>query len=254
MAASYLPEDLARSLLRHLRVEQPVDLELVAFATGLSIRRESPTSFEGALTRIPGQAQGVVVVRRGSRGWGRERFTIAHEIGHYLLPGHGSTVCSGDAGMVLRAYGGDEQEVAANRFAAELLLPAAEVVPLVQKQRLSVAIVKSIAQKFSASLTVAAFQCMEVTEEICAAVVSVDGIRRSYRPSRAWNYFLPVGGMLDQRSVAARLGFEDATDAAEVPAIAWTTSKSMAPGAKLFENSIYLAPHSMTLSILTAIR
>lgn len=253
MAASRLPEDLARSLLRQLRVKQPVDLELVAFATGLSIRREDPNSFEGALTRIRGQAQGVVVVRRGSRGWGRERFTIAHEIGHYVLPRHGSIVCGGE-GMMLRSRAGDEHEVAANRFAAELLLPAAEVVPLVRKQLLSIEIVRSIAHKFSASLTAAAFQCMEVTEESCAAVVSVDGIRRSYRPSRAWNYFLPVGGMLDHRSVAARLGFEDASDAAEVPAIAWTTSNSMAPGAKLFENSIYLPPYSMTLSILTAIK
>lgn len=251
MAASRLPEELARSLLRQLRVKQPVDLELVAFATGLRIRREKATSFEGALTRIPGQAQGVVVLRRGSRGWGRERFTIAHELGHYLLPGHGSMVCS--EGMMLRSLAGDEHEVAANRFAAELLLPAAEVVPLVRKQRLSVEIVRSTAHRFSASLTAAAFQCVEVKEESCAAVVSIDGIRHSYRPSRAWNYFIPVGEMLDGRSVAARLGFEEASAAAEVPAVAWTTSKRIAPGAKFLEDSIYLPPHNMTLSILTAI-
>ena len=154
---------------------------------------------------------------------------------------------------MLRSPAGDEHEVAANRFAAELLLPAAEVVPLVRNQPLSVEIVRSIAHRFSASLTAAAFQCVEVKEESCAAVVSIDGIRHSYRPSRAWNYFIPVGEMLDDRSVAAGLGFEEGSAAAEVPAFAWTTSKRIAPGAKFLEDSIYLPPHNMTLSILTAI-
>jgi hypothetical protein len=249
VAASRLPEQLARSLLRKLRIRQPVDLEMVAPAIGLCIRREKSTGFEGALTRIPGRALGVVVVRRGQQGSGRERFTIAHEIGHYLLPGHGSAVCSG---MLLRGRrGGDEQEVAANRFAAELLLPAAEVMPILRKRPLSVAVVKLIAQKFSASLTAAAFQCVEVTGESCAAVVSIGGIRRYYKTSRTWRYVIAVGRKIDDRSVAARLGFETSA-AAEVPAIAWTTSKSAAPGARLVENSIYLAPYNMTLSILTA--
>lgn len=252
MADSCLPEDLARSLLRHLRVEQPVDLELVAYATGLSIRRENPTSFEGALTRIPGQAQGVVVVRRGSRGWGRERFTIAHEIGHYVLPGHGSLVCSAEQ-MASHGRAGDEHEVAANRFAAELLLPAAEVSLMVRKQMLTLEIVRSIAHKFCVSLTAAAFQCMDVTDECCAAVVSIDGIRRFFRASTAWGYFIPIRRRLDDKTAAVRLGFEETSVTAEVPAIAWATSDKMEPGARLIERSIYLPPHNMTLSLLTAI-
>ena len=100
------PEDFARALLSRLEIQQPADLELVASAIGLRIRKVNSTGFEGTMRRMPGRALGIVAVRAGIRGIGRERFTIAHEIGHYVLPGHGTmiSVCRADGiGAQLRA-------------------------------------------------------------------------------------------------------------------------------------------------------
>ncbi len=47
----------------------------------------------------------------------RQRFTIAHELGHFML-GHGSGMCKDDG--VIR---GRDKEFHANHFAAELLMP-----------------------------------------------------------------------------------------------------------------------------------
>jgi Zn-dependent peptidase ImmA (M78 family) len=53
----------------------------------------------------------------------RTRFTVAHELGHFLL-GHKNVPRDTSATM---SRSRDPKEVAANRFAAELLMPAAAV-------------------------------------------------------------------------------------------------------------------------------
>lgn len=54
----------------------------------------------------------------------RQRFTIAHEIGHYVL---NHIPDNGDKNFIMRdevsTKGNDPKEVAANKFAAELLMP-----------------------------------------------------------------------------------------------------------------------------------
>ena len=44
--------------------------------------------FEGALIRASDLPVCAIVVRESIRGLGRKNFTIAHEIGHFVLPGH----------------------------------------------------------------------------------------------------------------------------------------------------------------------
>ena len=44
--------------------------------------------FEGALIRASDLLLGAIVVRESIRRSGRKNFTIAHEIGHFVLPGH----------------------------------------------------------------------------------------------------------------------------------------------------------------------
>lgn len=51
----------------------------------------------------------------------RQRFTIAHELGHHAL-GHGAAFRDPVAHFSLQNY--DPDEASANRFAAELLMPA----------------------------------------------------------------------------------------------------------------------------------
>ncbi|MDQ0284455.1 ImmA/IrrE family metallo-endopeptidase [Rhodococcoides fascians] len=58
----------------------------------------------------------------------RQRFTLAHELGHYVQRnGDTSAMAFVDERSDLASSGTDSQEVWANRFAAELLMPAAIV-------------------------------------------------------------------------------------------------------------------------------
>lgn len=106
--------------------EPPVNVELVAASLGIVLRR-TPTKDEvsGFLLQ---QGSGPVMIGVNSLHHpNRQRFTIGHEIGHYVL--HDFDKVHVDNFVVkLRSEasstGDDKEEVEANRFAAELLIPS----------------------------------------------------------------------------------------------------------------------------------
>jgi Zn-dependent peptidase ImmA (M78 family) len=106
----------------------------IAYALDISeIRFEKLESFEGALLTTPERDTGSILVNEASQAE-RRRFTIAHELGHYLNPWHTPTsdagfMCS-KADLKLGSHVvkpglsvNEVQELQANQFAIELLAP-----------------------------------------------------------------------------------------------------------------------------------
>jgi hypothetical protein len=165
-----------------------------------------------------------------------------------------STFCSGDQ---IEKWGEDEtnQEDAANRFASELLLPSEQIGPLVKDRLVSIETAKFISNEFQTSLTAAALKCVEVTDDSCALVVSVDGVVRHYRPSRLWRYTIQVGCKLGPGTLAKHLpnDLNERQKSGVVNALAWALDYSMLPNAEVVEDSILLPRYNTVLSMLTAI-
>lgn len=120
------PEVQARRLLQDSGCYRlPVSVDAVAAHLGAKVSYED---FEDDLS-------GVVIVKDGKRAIGvnkhhhpnRQRFTIAHEIGHLVLHYQNSRndLHLDKKWSYFRAAGqSDKTEIEANRFAAELLMPA----------------------------------------------------------------------------------------------------------------------------------
>src|SRR5687768_11101896 len=125
MTTTREPEEYAIELLRYLGEEKVGPIVLFAGSLGLKVREVPSESFDGALIRIPKKLKGIVAVRDTIREPGRKVFTIAHEIGHFILPGHGTPECFCTANDLnsWQAHVSRQHETAANRFASELLLP-----------------------------------------------------------------------------------------------------------------------------------
>lgn len=127
----------ARQLLTEGRVESPpVPLERLAELCRAAIRYEP---FEGDLSGMVHcrpDGSGVIGVN-SSHSLTRQRFTIAHEIGHLLL--HGDEEVHIDAKRPLgrrdkvSSQAEDPREIEANQFAAELLMPESFVREFVVK-------------------------------------------------------------------------------------------------------------------------
>lgn len=116
----------ANQLLRALEIDgPPVPVEKVAAALNIEIIAEPFTGdISGALLQTKGRS--IIGVNK-LHPLTRQRFTIAHEIGHFLL--HNFEGPHFDRRVLLRnaksSLAIDPMEIEANRFAAELLMPKA---------------------------------------------------------------------------------------------------------------------------------
>lgn len=115
----------ARRLLAETGSDVPVDVDAVAGFLDLKVVEEDlEDSVSGML--VVNDGHGVIGVN-GHHHANRRRFTTAHEIGHYLLHRKGASVFVDAAPTFFRddvsSAGTDRQEIEANAFAAELLMP-----------------------------------------------------------------------------------------------------------------------------------
>jgi len=126
MSASTAEQRATRVLEDHSIDKPPVPVALLAELVGANVVYQP---FEGEVSGMLYREQGHSVLGVNSaHGQTRQRFTIAHEIGHLVLhEGKPVFVDSFGGRINLRDGTSDSQEVEANAFAAELLMPKAFV-------------------------------------------------------------------------------------------------------------------------------
>jgi len=115
-----------------LRVETPVDLEKVIEALGGRIEYLGPSADrpEASIEKDPHRARGFVIRLAGDKVIARQRFSLAHELGHlFLHMGFADIERWRSAPNFVESYnrqGYGEQEYEAHEFAAAFLMPSAE--------------------------------------------------------------------------------------------------------------------------------
>lgn len=117
-----LPQTVREQLSAH-QSTVPVKLGAIAKALGLKLTASTlPAGISGEIRPDPTSEAGFNVrVNRHDSGK-RQRFTVAHEIGHFLL--HRDQIGDGISDDVLyRSTLSDRREAEANRIAADLLMP-----------------------------------------------------------------------------------------------------------------------------------
>jgi len=246
------PEVFARELLARLKLRSAGELTALLDRLGLAVKEIDSDGFEGVVVCRADRRKGIIGIQRGIPEEGRKRFIICHEIGHFILPGHGvdGCVCKSEDIESWRK-GAPEYEIEANAFASELLLPYKELAPLIQRKKATIALAKEIAKSFGSSLTASCLKSVEVTDEQCAFIYSVDQSVKWFRRNETfWHYIR--GGKLASESLAAQL-FNGATREQDgaVPAEAWLDSERLPPNATIWEDSIFLPHYNSAITILT---
>ena len=245
---SVRPEHFAKALLRTLDLQQPVSLEDVSKRIGLRIEDVNSIGFDGALLRIAGRPRGIIGVRKTIREKERRRFTIAHEIGHYVLPGHDveSNVCDADD-LVAIGKEADKFERAANKFAAEFVLPSLAVRRIVRKLGISFETIRFVSKQFEASFTAAAVQCVKAADH-AALVMSKRGIVTSFEKSQNFGAYIEMG-KLPEGSLAAQLvGSKQREKRGKVNAQVWVDIGHDEFG--IMEHSISMPNYERILTLL----
>lgn len=155
------PHEFARELLEKYGNEIPVDVYRVAAGEGVLVEEvDLEPSVSGFLV-VKGTEDVVIGVNKDHHPY-RKRFTVAHELGHFLFHGaeSASNVMTGEGKFVYfrdeaSETGEVEHERKANQFAADLLMPKEALKGMVpSKIRMSdETAIRRLALKFDVSFT-----------------------------------------------------------------------------------------------------
>ncbi len=149
---------------------------------------------------------------------GRLRFTIAHEVAHYLLGHRIPTEMELGPGVSFSAH----QEREADVFATEFLMPEAWVTPLCTNSP-TMAAVEEIARTFRTSIVASAVRCVELARVSCAVVYSEQGQVVWAKRSKTFPGRIPEQFQVGEGALAHGYFARKVLDTAarEVPAFAW---------------------------------
>jgi Zn-dependent peptidase ImmA (M78 family) len=186
----------ARQLLEDVDLFRlPVVPKEVCSRLGIHYREVPFKGIEGTLVVIGDQQ--MISVNSRTREATRKAFTCAHELGHYTLDlDNGPTQFTCSSSDILgqsdrKTSKVDPKEIRANAFAAELLMPAALVLPLIRGQNPSWDLIRQLASTCGVSLQMAAQRYIELTDEPCWFVVLRRGwVQRYSRSDHAEQHIL----------------------------------------------------------------
>ena len=130
--------ELAEHISESLDLSIPVSLEQVVAKLGGELSRQKlPESVDAIIYKMGDAFQ--IVISEDSKAGNRDRFSIAHELGHLFLhmgylidPEKWASTPEYKDSVYLR-YGYSEEEFEANEFAAALLMPRSAYAAAVEK-------------------------------------------------------------------------------------------------------------------------
>ncbi len=169
------PEGLAQIIHTHIPLKQDGSTDLPAIAKAVGIREIKPTdtpAYEGLLITDTSKSKGVILYNINSNAQ-RKRFTVAHELGHFLLPFHdrNAQCASSDFKAIKSNAPNQKKEEEANRFAIELLAPQQQIKSLLKPNREpDIGQILDLHTRFKISKEAAARRYIECTDHSVAII------------------------------------------------------------------------------------
>lgn len=209
---------------------------------------EELPGFEGMLRPHKKRPAWHIVYSSNPQYRGRERFTIAHEFGHYML--HRPELSEADySGGVLRRECGfeclplqsnewkqadREREEEADTFASYLLMPIDDYRTQIGQNEMSRELLAHITRRYGVSLIAAVRKWIEFTDTRAAMVVAYDGFARWGRASDAAlksGIFISSGMPIPENSIAGTgpSALKEQDRAVQLPAGVWTFRRGSEP-------------------------
>lgn len=104
---------------------------------------------------------------------GFENFTVAHELGHYFLEGHGEAILNGGTHYSKSGYmSNDVHEKEADLFASELLMPEFLMRPAINKGGSGFAVIERLAEEGQTSIVATAIRYAKLADDPVAVILS----------------------------------------------------------------------------------
>jgi Zn-dependent peptidase ImmA (M78 family) len=173
----------AQQLLENCGLDEITDLPMVLFVSGLDLMliEEPMNNCDGKI--IFGNNKAVIKVNSQIQFPERKRFVIGHEIGHWIM--HKNMQLPDDTFANFNIIAGMEktlkngiQELEANEFASELLMPEKLFLKEAKGKKFSPLLIKQLATRFKTSLTATVFRYLQFDlHPICLVFIENGKVR-----------------------------------------------------------------------------
>ncbi|WP_175728665.1 ImmA/IrrE family metallo-endopeptidase [Burkholderia ambifaria] len=167
-------EQVAEKIVRDEGLALPIDVLSLAATRGIHVVAK-PASAQGVSGMlIRSGEQFAIAYATHIRSEGFQRFSIAHELGHYFLEGHPEAVFRGSDVHESRAgfTSSDQYEREADHFAAALLMPSHLFDAAAGRYSDGLEAIKGLAGDCRTSLTASAIRYIQLIEAAVAIVLS----------------------------------------------------------------------------------
>ena len=170
-----------QELLDELFICEPQDIDLEAIAGHLNATVQY-RPLCGCEARLNGSGDTAIITVNSSADPGRQRFSVAHEIAHWVHDkGRVSFECNARKQQVF--YTQNDPESLANGFASELLLPKPMLYPRLLKKAADFDLISGIAKDFRTSLTSTACRIADMGSHPVMVVCTGPNKRHWYKGS-----------------------------------------------------------------------
>jgi hypothetical protein len=190
------PRLTADGIIKELGISEPsdIDIEAIAQYCSATIVYERLTGCEA---RIVGNAERAIVTVNSESHRGRQRFSAAHELGHWMRDrNHVGFSCTN--ALFRSQWGTVNPERGANEFAADLLLPQTIFGRYAYASPVTLGAVRELARKFDTSLAATAIRLVKHGSFPSMVIYLIQGIRK-------WFVAAPdVPGILYPREMPSR--------------------------------------------------
>ena len=235
-------------------IDQPglIDLEAIAFDRSIIVRKGKIEGAEAWLLRKGNT--GIIRVSTNIRETGRERFAVAHELGHWERHTSASTawLCTTDD---IHAYRGSDVELEANAFAAELLMPSHLLKPYLAEE-VCIDLVRRVSIDFQTTLTASAVRIVDESPQDCYVVFSQKGcVTWWHRKEHGSGFWIQSKQAISPDTKACGCVTEpsDSEPMEIVLSQAWFPSDPGAEDCQVWEQSVLLGEYDVVLTLLCVV-
>ena len=246
------PEIYARNLLEQLQINSyPINPFKIADALNILHYMVDAESYDGMIVNFEDNV--FININKNLTPAGRQNFTMAHELGHFSIPSHKGRRFECQTLYINPFNKKRTEEVEANRFASELLMPKNLFKPLVYDYKPEFEDIAELSELFETSLSAAAIRFISFTEESCALVVS-DGknIKWSVKSS-SFPYFIPNDEPITSSTLTRSYIYKGVVPefaSQETPASYWIEGKGINRNTKIIESCVPIMAYNRIYTLL----
>jgi Zn-dependent peptidase ImmA (M78 family) len=161
---------------------QEVDIRDLVYAKDIIYREAPLDNYDGRIV-YGKRGKALITVNSNLTYEPRKRFTIAHELGHFVL-GHNHKEVTHDNQASMEYYKSGNQETEANQFASELLIPTSVFLEYIEGEKFSPQLMHDLAGEFKTSVTSIVYKYLDYGPHPIAVFYSYNNNVKYWKKSK----------------------------------------------------------------------